>query len=138
MEELDKNVNLTEEEFMNEMYKEVAEAHAERDRQNLRIINAVKQFMGKEWSDEFVRYLHYEGDEVLDLEECDENYILEDYSHFHFTKKPAGKQYNNERFSLIKPYTNQTVNGGMTGDDFAGTISVFLKEGKYLTWHYSC
>jgi len=138
MEELDKETYLTEEEFMNEMYKEVAEVEVERVRKNIRIINTVKLFKGKKWSEELIRYFNYDGDELLELEDCDEDfYCPEENFEFHFTTKPAGRQHSDNMFPLLKPYVNQTLNGGMTGDDFGGTVSIFLKEGKYLTWYYS-
>ena len=37
----------------------------------------------------------------------------------------------------IKLWVNQTTNGGMTGDDFAGTVYIDLGDDKYLAIDYS-
>lgn len=36
-----------------------------------------------------------------------------------------------------KHYVNQTTNGGYTGDDYAGTVSIPLGDGRYFQFDYS-
>lgn len=36
-----------------------------------------------------------------------------------------------------KHFVNQTTNGGFTGDDFAGTVSIPLGDGRFFQFGYS-
>ena len=73
-----------------------------------------------------------EFNDILDiLAECDDTY---DYS---IEDKPKGK-YQEEDYDFIKgALVNQTTNGGYTGDEFAGTVSIKLPNGKYFQFYYS-
>lgn len=53
--------------------------------------------------------------------------------------KPKGEyQEDPDDYPEIKGYwADQTINGGYTGDDFQGTVSVKLSDGRYFEFHYS-
>lgn len=53
-------------------------------------------------------------------------------------KAPKGKFQEHGGFKEITGiWVNQTTNGGMSGDDFAGTVSVELNDKSYFQFHYS-
>ena len=53
------------------------------------------------------------------------------------SKMPTGTYQEEDYGSFKGIWVNQHINGGMTGDHFEGTISIKLRTGKYLTFHYS-
>ena len=86
------------------------------------VLNTVKGFLSE---DQF--------EDVLNLlEECYNtyNYSIED--------KPKGDYQEEEDYpNLVGIWVNQTTNGGYSGDEFAGTISVKLSNDKYFQFYYS-
>ena len=65
----------------------------------------------------------------------DDSVTTSDYS---IEDEPKGEYQKNSDYPDIKGYfVNQTTNGGYAGDEYAGTISVNLSNGKYLQFHYS-
>jgi hypothetical protein len=54
---------------------------------------------------------------------------------FLIVDKPVGVEQD-EEFDHGKRYVNQTKNGGYSGDDFAGTISIPIGCGKWLQFNY--
>jgi hypothetical protein len=50
---------------------------------------------------------------------------------------PLGEPQDNS-FGLGEVYVNQTTNGGMSGDDYAGTMSMPLPDGQYFQFSYAC
>lgn len=88
---------------------------------NNRIFRAIKNQLGEEY---------YEA--VKDcLEECEYNGILE------LTKKPSWKPQYEDWDAFDHIYVDQYIDGGMTGDEFAGYIYIPLKENLYLKSHYN-
>lgn len=62
-----------------------------------------------------------------------------DYTYsYRLTEEPIGKYQCEDCYGGIKGYwVNQTTNGGYSGDEFAGSISIKISEGEYLTFNYS-
>lgn len=57
---------------------------------------------------------------------------------FKIEDSPVGKfQMEDEYPELIGIWVNQTTNGGMSGDEYAGTVSVKLKNNSYFKFFYS-
>ncbi len=65
------------------------------------------------------------------IEESDHTY---DYS---IVDEPNGNFQTNEYEFLEGIYVDQTTNGGMTGDEFAGSICVQFKKDHYFKFYYS-
>lgn len=65
--------------------------------------------------------------------------VLAEYTHsFKLVNKPKGEfQTGSEYIELDGTYVNQTTDGGMTGDEFAGTISIKITDKEYLQFSYS-
>ncbi len=55
---------------------------------------------------------------------------------FKIVDKPNG-EYQNCNDDKIKVWVDQTMNGGYSGDSFAGSVYVELPNKKYLAWDYS-
>lgn len=58
---------------------------------------------------------------------------------FCFVSEPIG-DYQEEGYQyehIEGVYVNQTRNGGMTGDEFAGTICIEISEGEFLKFEYN-
>lgn len=49
--------------------------------------------------------------------------------------KPVGEP-EDEGFVLGDVFIDQTTEGGMDGDEFAGTVCMPLGDGRYLKYHY--
>jgi len=61
-----------------------------------------------------------------------------DYTHtYQIVDQPVGKAQD-DMFVLGDVFINQTLNGGFSGDEFAGTYSMPLGGGKYFQFHYAC
>lgn len=57
---------------------------------------------------------------------------------FKSTTKPIGIYQEEDELENIKGiWVNQTTNGGYTGDEFAGTVSVKITDIEYLQFSYS-
>ena len=95
--------------------------YAELNRVNTRILKALESVKGKVFVDEVKLY----------MEEC------EMYGALAITKKTVGKYQQEDFESFSGAWINQYVNGGMTGDDFQGSIYIKIKEGKYLSFTYA-
>jgi hypothetical protein len=50
--------------------------------------------------------------------------------------EPRGEQQC-EKWAFGDPYVNQTTNGGYSGDEYAGTVSIPLGDGKFFQFSYS-
>jgi len=50
---------------------------------------------------------------------------------------PLGEPQD-DGFMLGDVYIDQTTNGGLTGDDYAGTMSMPLTAGRYFQFCYAC
>lgn len=65
---------------------------------------------------------------------------ISDSGHTHsylIASAPLGEPQDDD-FSLGNVYVDQTTNGGMSGDDFAGTMSMPLPDGRYFQFSYAC
>ena len=61
----------------------------------------------------------------------------DDCSEFSIVEQPVGEPQD-DGYSLGDVYVDQTLNGGCSGDSYAGTICLPLGNGKYLKYDYSC
>lgn len=55
---------------------------------------------------------------------------------YDITTSPAGSEQD-DGASWGKHFVNQTRNGGMTGDDFGGTMYIPIGDGRYFQFGYS-
>lgn len=55
---------------------------------------------------------------------------------YQIAEVPVGKEQD-DGASWGKHFVNQTTNGGYSGDDYAGTISIPLKDGRYFQFGYT-
>jgi hypothetical protein len=65
---------------------------------------------------------------------------LQDADHTHsylIADAPRGEPQETD-YSLGDIYVDQTVNGGFTGDEHAGTVSMPLPDGRYFQFDYVC
>lgn len=67
-----------------------------------------------------------------------EEYIVEsDHTHgYSIVTTPVGKPHD-DGYSFGDVLIDQTMNGGYTGDSFAGTVCIPLGQGEFLKFHYS-
>lgn len=60
------------------------------------------------------------------------------YTHSYLiADRPLGEPQDDE-YLLGDVYVDQTTNGGHTGDDYAGTMSMPLSAGRYFQFCYAC
>ena len=100
--------------------EELKNRDAEWARKNARILNAIEKQLGKEYRQA-----------VFDCIMESEGYGL-----FELVKKPTWKKQTEDWGAFDHIYVDQWMNGGMTGDDFAGDIYIPLKENLYLKVRY--
>ena len=106
---------------LDELYVECEQFYKDRAERDAKVLEVVKSVFSR---DEF-------NDILSILEECDDTY---DYS---IEDSPKG-DYQEEDHDFIKgAWVNQTTNGGYTGDEFAGTVSIKLPNDKYFQFYYS-
>lgn len=104
--------------------QEYFDACNEIEKKNQRLLRAIKSVRGRGFHKRLVEYLS-------DCE-ADRHFPLE------IVREPIGKLQDAEYGRLIsKEWVDQTVNGGYTGDSYAGTICILIKKGRWLKFHYS-
>lgn len=60
------------------------------------------------------------------------------YTHgYLIADQPLGEPQD-DGFVLGDVYVDQTLNGGFSGDDYAGTMSMPLHAGRYFQFNYAC
>lgn len=96
-----------------------AEAKAEDERQQF-VLDQVKASFSENAYAELLEY----------IAECSSVHS------FHITDTPEGHGQD-DGAAWGKQFVNQTTNGGYTGDEFAGTVSIPLGNGKYFQFGYS-
>lgn len=60
------------------------------------------------------------------------------YTHSYLIAAAPLGQPQDESFDLGDVYVDQTTNGGMSGDDYAGTMSMPLPDGRFFQFCYAC
>lgn len=96
--------------------------HAKNDINNQRILKAIKAVKGQEYHDYLVEMLE-ENEQQGEME---------------ITHHPEGKYQDENDYGPIKGcWVDQHINGGYTGDEYAGYVYVELKPGKYLKYYYA-
>ena len=109
--------NMTNEEIME--FPDFYEICKEND---AKILDLVKSLVDESYFSDITEYLEDSDDTY--------NYSIED--------KPKGDYQEECDYEFIKgSWVNQTVNGGYTGEEFQGTVSIPLPNGKYFQFHYS-
>lgn len=58
-------------------------------------------------------------------------------SNFQFSKDAYGEKEHPEDHRGFEVWIDQTVNGGYTGDEFAGTTYFKIRKNKYISWDWS-
>jgi hypothetical protein len=88
--------------------------------------NKVLDILRTKVSDEFFKEIQF------DLNESG-------YTHsFKIVDTPIGDILESVEYYHIKEiYVNQTVNGGYTGDEYEGTVSIKISENEYFQFSYS-
>ena len=106
---------------MDKAWKEIAEAEKEQQEKEILVLEEVKAVVTPEMFEE--------------IESC---LVDSDNTYgYKITDKPQGEfQQEDEYPALGGIWVDQTTNGGMAGDDFAGTISIKLGENKYFEFGY--
>jgi hypothetical protein len=60
------------------------------------------------------------------------------YTHSYLIADAPLGEPQDDSYALGDVYVDQTTNGGMSGDDFAGTMSMPLPDGRYFQFSYAC
>ncbi|WP_153785390.1 hypothetical protein [Pseudomonas sp. EMN2] len=71
------------------------------------------------------------------FKEIEEFLAQDDCSDYSIVEQPVGEAQD-DGYILGDVYVDQTMNGGMAGDSYAGTICLPLGCGKYLKYDYTC
>jgi len=85
------------------------------------VIDKIKELKGDAFVEELEGYLDEEGG----------NYD------FCFVDMPVGTLLDEDFKNMTHVYINQTTDGGMSGDSFAGTICVRVEADKFMFCQYS-
>jgi hypothetical protein len=68
-------------------------------------------------------------------------HVIEDSDHtydFKIVDEPKGEFQQEDEYPVLGGiWVDQTTNGGYTGDDFAGTVSIKIDNRNYLEFAYS-
>jgi len=107
---------------LNDAFRQMHEMEMERYNKDQLILEQVKKLVSSNALSEI---------ECI-IEESENTY---DYS---IEKEYKGELEKQDQDDEIKYYyVDQTTNGGYSGDDFAGTISIPLPNGLFFQFHYS-
>lgn len=66
------------------------------------------------------------------VELTDDGYTFD----YQIASEPRGREQD-DGAAWGKHYVNQTTNGGYTGDDYAGTVSIPMGDGRFFQFAYS-
>lgn len=102
-------------------YDEMLEVEKLRLKENDEILTIVKSKVTNETYKDIL-YIITESDWTF-------NYVIKN--------KPKGKYQKEDLDHLIGIWVNQTTDGGYSGDEFAGTISIEIGEDEYFQFSYS-
>ena len=83
-----------------------------------------QRLLDLKWKDYQLALLY---DEIAETDGYDGMFLL--------TKSCKGKR-DEHRIDELEVYVDQTVDGGFTGDEFAGDVYVQIAEQEYISWHY--
>lgn len=115
--------------IMDAHFAEINAWYNDVDRKNQRLLKALKSVKGEKFHDEFLELLN----------ESEHGGMLTDPTiKIVRIDKIELKEYEcvKGEYKSFKFYVNQYVNGGYTGDNYAGNIYVPIKKDKYLEFHY--
>lgn len=100
-------------------------AHVEHERREEQrrqsVLAEVKRVVSEKVYAEIVEELAEEGTYTFDYE---------------ITASPVGREQDDDA-AWGKTYVNQTTNGGYAGDEYAGTVSIPLADGRFFRFGYS-
>ena len=108
---------------MEQMDQEIAGKLKEIKRRERAVMRQVRGLVRRRVYADIVKYMHEDSDWVGDLR---------------IDESPGGEEVDLNEYAFKQAYIHQTVNGGYSGDDYAGHIWIPLNAGKYLHFHYSC
>ncbi len=92
------------------------------NKKNLKILDDIKLKV----SDDIYKEI------LIVIEESENTY------NFQILDKPKGKFQDEDDFVYLGGFwVDQTTNGGYTGDEYAGTVSIKIDEDVYLQFNYS-
>ena len=117
------NSDLSKEEAeeLDKICKEEAEAENREFRQNAVVLEKVKSMVSSEMFEDI----------KASLEDSENTFS------FIITNKPKGEHQQEAEYPAIGGiWVDQTTNGGYSGDDYAGTVSIKLKKNKYFEYSY--
>ena len=127
---------MIEEEFLNNMTDDEKKLH-------YKMIEAMKDMIEEEKRElqENQKILEIVKSKVSEKVFEDIKWSLAEGEHtfnYKITDKPKGKFQKELDFEeLDGQWVNQTTNGGFTGDEFAGTISIKLNDKEFFEFSYS-
>lgn len=108
---------------MEQMDQEIAAELKEIGRRERAVMRQVRGLVRRRVYADIVKYMHEDSDWVGDLRIDDTH---------------GGEEVDLNEYAFKRAFIYQTVNGGYSGDDYAGHIWIPLNAGKYLHFHYSC
>lgn len=114
--------NIDEFTTMEEYDQWLIQYHAKIERNNNRILKAIKNSKGNEYHQELLKMLEDSEADILSI-----------------TNHTTGTWQNEkDEYPILQGcYVDQYVNGGYTGDTYEGFCYILLKPGKYLRFHYA-
>lgn len=114
------------------MYEDYAEIMREEEAKYQKKFDETKtqviEIMGEEWWKQL---------EVILSDDWEEWDPWSEHHTPRIVDEKVGKHQDVNNDLIKEEWVNQTVNGGMTGDEFAGTVCFNLKNDKYLQLSYS-
>lgn len=109
-------------EYDPKLFEEISRIEREQSAKDADVLNVARLFLSEEEFDDL---------EILITES-------DDTSNYSIENEPKGEYQEDSDYRFLKGYwVNQTTNGGFTGDEYAGTISVKLSNGQYFQFNYS-
>lgn len=115
-------INLNDNHTIEDYDKWLSLYYAKLERNNTRILNAIKSLKGQKYLSEILIMLKDSQADILSI-----------------TNHTTGTLQNEEyEYPMIKEcWVDQYVNGGYTGDTYEGYCYVQIKPDKYLRYHYA-
>jgi len=113
----------SEKQLQEDMHKDLKDANLAAAAKNKEVLSAVKLRISSMKAFKDVLY-------SIEMSENTSNYKI--------TDAPRGKFQTEGEFEKLKGvWVNQTTDGGMSGDEFAGTVSIQISNNEYFQYNYS-
>lgn len=89
---------------------------------NLEILDHLSSTLPEEFADDIILYI------------CDCEYTY----NYEIVKEPVGNhQKEVDHKYITESWVNQSSDGGLSGDEFAGTVCIKINDSEYLKFNYS-